>query len=783
MLHADLILRFFVRSIGVTVNHGMSLHKSHIVLGIAPVAIIDRQLPFEYTITSRSTDVVVMALPVQNINHSAFRSMFEREKLSGNNFNDWFRQLKLVLRVEKKMFVIEQPLPAAPAADSDAQVLSQWNAIYDAYNEVACLIFGSMTLELHRQFENSSPYDMIKELKAMFEKQVGVERFDQTQTFHTCKQEEGKPVAAYVIQMKGYVDQLERLGYMLPQDLIAGFILNGLTKDFAGFVRNYNMHNLGKTIGELHAMLIEYEKGSPKKAETPQVMMIKGGRIKKAKKKSLKAKGKGKDNGKGNDKQVYIPKPKKPKPSAKEHPAKDDTCYHCKEVGHWKRNCHVYLAELLNKKKQVGSASTLGIFTIELFAFPNKSWVYDTGCGTHVCITKQGFREARKLKQGALYFYVGNGVRAQVEAIGNTQDSSSSNDLPPCSGGRGRHPYFGVALFSRGFVDPNHPRKVCKLQRSIYGLKQVSKSWNKRFDEEIKRFGFTQNINEPCVYQKASGSNVTFLILYVDDIIIMGNHIPSLQSVNDYLGKGFAMKDLGEVAFVLESKSYRDRSKRLIGLGVTHRLSTAYHPQTSGQVEVSNRGLKRILERTVGENRASWSEKLDDALWAFRTAYKTPIECTPYKLVYGKACHLPIELEHKACWALKHANIDLETAGDHRKVQLNELNELRDHAYENSLIYEEKTKRIHDSKIKNRIFNVGDQVLLFNSRLKMFSGMLKSRWSGPFTITQVFPYGTVELSQNSGPNFKVNGHRIKHYFGGDVPQMVVPDLQTFPKDK
>ncbi|GJT51772.1 reverse transcriptase domain-containing protein [Tanacetum coccineum] len=224
-------------------------------------------------------------------------------------------------------------------------------------------------------------------------------------------------------------------------------------------------------------------------------------------------------------------------------------------------------------------------------------------------------------------------------------------------------------------------------------------------------------------------------------------------------------------------------AKVMLKYGVTHRLSTAYHPQTSGQVKVSNRGLKRILERTVGENRASWSDKLDDALWAFHTAYKTPIGCTPYKLVYGKACHLPIELEHKAYWALKHANFDLETAGDHRKVQLNELNKLRDHAYENSLIYKEKTKRIHDSKIKNRVFNVGDQVLLFNSRLKMFSGKLKSRWSGPFTIAHVFPYGTVELSQNSGPNFKVNGHRIKHYFGGDVPQMVVPDLQTFPKDK
>ncbi|GJY24152.1 reverse transcriptase domain-containing protein [Tanacetum coccineum] len=176
---------------------------------------------------------------------------------------------------------------------------------------------------------------------------------------------------------------------------------------------------------------------------------------------------------------------------------------------------------------------------------------------------------------------------------------------------------------------------------------------------------------------------------------------------------------------------------------VTHRLATAYHPQTSGQVEVSNRGLKRILERTVGENRASWSDKLDDALWAFRTAFKTPIGCTPYKLVYGKSCHLPIELEHKAYWALKHANFDLKTAGDHRKLQLNELH---DQAYENSLIYKEKTKKLHDSKIKNRIFNVGDRVLLFNSRLKIFSGKLKSRWSRPFTIVQVFPYSTIELS-------------------------------------
>nr|GEU56674.1 reverse transcriptase domain-containing protein [Tanacetum cinerariifolium] len=198
----------------------------------------------------------------------------------------------------------------------------------------------------------------------------------------------------------------------------------------------------------------------------------------------------------------------------------------------------------------------------------------------------------------------------------------------------------------------------------------------------------------------------------------------------------------------------------MIKYEVTHRLATAYHPQTSGQVEVSNHGLKRILERTIRENHASWSDKLDDALWAFRTAFKTLIGCTPYKLVYGKSCHLPIELENRSYWALKHVNFDLKTTGDHRKLQLNKLNELRDQAYENSLIFKERTKKLHDSKIKNRIFNVG-----------------------PFTITQVFPYGTVELSKPNGPNFKVNGHRVKHYFGGDIPSKVVLDLYTFPMDK
>ncbi|GJU55108.1 putative reverse transcriptase domain-containing protein [Tanacetum coccineum] len=192
--------------------------------GIAPVAIIDRQLPFEHTIASRSTDVMV-----------------------------------IVLRVDKKRPVIEQPIPLAPPTDSKY---------------------------LHSEMR----FMMLIEIKSMFDKQARVERFDLIQTFHACKPEEGKSISSYVLKMKGYVE----------------------------FVRNYNMHNKGKTIGELHALLIEYEKGLPKKASTPQVMTIQGGRFQKANKKSQKAKGKGKGKGKEKDKS-YIPKPKTPKPSANKH--------------------------------------------------------------------------------------------------------------------------------------------------------------------------------------------------------------------------------------------------------------------------------------------------------------------------------------------------------------------------------------------------------------------------------------------------------------------------------
>ncbi|GJW05438.1 reverse transcriptase domain-containing protein [Tanacetum coccineum] len=148
--------------------------------------------------------------------------------------------------------------------------------------------------------------------------------------------------------------------------------------------------------------------------------------------------------------------------------------------------------------------------------------------------------------------------------------------------------------------------------------------------------------------------------------------------------------------------------------------------------------------RTVNENMKEWADKLDDTLWAFRTAYKSPIGSTPFRIVYGKACHLPIEMEHKAYWALKKINLDLYAAEKHR------------------------TKRWHNAKIMDKEFQEGEEVLVFNSRLKLFLGKLRTRWYGPYTVSKVYLYGTFEACGKNGVGFKVNGHRLKKYHGTDM---------------
>jgi hypothetical protein len=219
--------------------------------------------------------------------------------------------------------------------------------------------------------------------------------------------------------------------------------------------------------------------------------------------------------------------------------------------------------------------------------------------------------------------------------------------------------------------------------------------------------------------------------------------------------------------------------KTLARYDVNHRIASAYHPQTSGQVELLNREIKSILQKTINRSRKNWASKLNDALWAYRTAYKNPMGMSPYKMVYGKACHLPLELEHKAFWAVRELNRDFKLAGKKRLLDLSSLDEWRNGAYENARLFKEKVKQWHDKRILKREFHVGEKVLLYRSRLRFFAGKLLSKWEGPYVIAEMYRSGAIKIASLKDDTTQVvNGQRLKHYIARDSYNEDVDIIET-----
>ncbi|KAJ9565502.1 hypothetical protein OSB04_001468 [Centaurea solstitialis] len=279
-----------------------------------------------------------MASTVTSTNNLSLRSILEKDKLTGSNFLDWERNLMIVLRHERKWYVLEEPLGEAPPANAPAAARNAHKKHSDDLLDVACLMLATMSPDLQAGLINTNAYDMIRQLRDMFQTQARTERYDATKAFNECKMVKGTSVSDHVMKMKRHLDHLERLGHPVPLQLATDTILNSLPEDYRPFVVNYNMNNMEKTIAELHSMLKTAELNMGNKNKTKDVLMVKDGGVKKKNGQASTSKGKGpvqaiqsapkKGKGKGKGKKV---KPNKART--------ENRCFICNEIGHWRQNC------------------------------------------------------------------------------------------------------------------------------------------------------------------------------------------------------------------------------------------------------------------------------------------------------------------------------------------------------------------------------------------------------------------------------------------------------------
>ncbi|KAK8593312.1 hypothetical protein V6N12_045395 [Hibiscus sabdariffa] len=272
-------------------------------------------------------------------NNLSLRSLLEKEKLNGINFLDWFRNLRIVPKQERKEYVIEELVPDEPAANAPRADKDKFKKHMDDMLDVSCLMLATMSPELQKQHEDMNAYDMIQNLKEIYEGQAQQESYETSKALFQCKMSEGSPVGAHVIKMMGYIQTLDKLVFALKNELATDVILQSLSDSFKPFVLNFNMNEINKTLPQLLGMLRTAE-SNLKKNGSKSILMIHEA-------KRAKSKGNGKSKPKGKD----ALKPEK-------GISKEAKCFYYEKSEHWKRNCPLYLEEV--KKAKANEASSSG---------------------------------------------------------------------------------------------------------------------------------------------------------------------------------------------------------------------------------------------------------------------------------------------------------------------------------------------------------------------------------------------------------------------------------------
>ena len=335
----------------------------------------------------------------------SLRSILDAHKLTGPNFADWLRNLRIVLRVEKLEYVLDSPMPAEPAEDAHNDEHVVYRKWIDDANVAQCIMLASMNIELQKQHEHMDAHTILTHLQELYDVAGRTARYEISKELFRCRMSEGSSVNDHVLKMINLIERLGQLGFNMDGELTQDLVLQSLPSSFSQFVVNFHMNKLDVSLAELHNMLKTAESNFPSKKSS--VLLIGEGSNPKKRKKNP-----------SNKKKVGG---KKPVPPKAEDPKSKAVCFHCNKVGHWKRNCKVYLAELKKKKGSETTASVSGMFMIEVNMSLNQisTWVLDTACGSHICNSLQGLRRSRTLEEEEVILRMGNGARVAAEAVGS----------------------------------------------------------------------------------------------------------------------------------------------------------------------------------------------------------------------------------------------------------------------------------------------------------------------------------------------------------------------------